>query len=148
MATPIKHWSKLEVGAVVRVLLSKGIRPSEIHKRIAETYGDCAMSRSRVYQWCTWFGEGRTRLNDEPKSSRPKTSTSKKNTTRVDKLINCDRRMKIGEIALKLEIPNSAWHFDISDDVCKMGSKNVNRISQASNGCNFTTPSTAMPTRQ
>ncbi|GFR77867.1 histone-lysine N-methyltransferase SETMAR [Elysia marginata] len=134
MATPIKHWSKLEVGAVVRVLLSKGIRPSEIHTQIAETYGGGAMRRCRVYQWCTWFGEGRTRLNDEPKSGRPKTSTSKKNTTRVDKLINCDRRMNIGEIALKLEIPNTPWHFDILDGVCKMGSKNFNGVSQASNG--------------
>ncbi|GFO21406.1 histone-lysine N-methyltransferase SETMAR [Plakobranchus ocellatus] len=63
------------------------------------------MSRSRVYQWCTWFGEGRTSLGDEPKSCRPKTSTNEENTTRVIELIRCDRRMKIREIALKLEIP-------------------------------------------
>ncbi|GFN99464.1 transposase [Plakobranchus ocellatus] len=39
MATPIKEWSKLEVRAVVRFLFSKGTKPSEIHKQIAETYG-------------------------------------------------------------------------------------------------------------
>ncbi|GFN93725.1 histone-lysine N-methyltransferase SETMAR [Plakobranchus ocellatus] len=106
MATPIKEWSKLEVRAVVRCLFSKGTKPSEIHKQIdlAETYDEGAMSRSRVYQWCTWFGEGRTSLGDEPKSGRPKTSTNEMNTTRVDELIRCDRRMKIREIALKLEI--------------------------------------------
>ncbi|GFO35598.1 histone-lysine N-methyltransferase SETMAR [Plakobranchus ocellatus] len=76
-------------------LFSKGTKPSEIHKQIAETYGEGAMSRSRVYQWCTWFGEGRTSLGDEPKSGRPKTSTNEENTTRVDKRIRCDRRMKI-----------------------------------------------------
>ncbi|GFN92090.1 histone-lysine N-methyltransferase SETMAR [Plakobranchus ocellatus] len=103
-ATPIKEWSKLEVRTVVRFLFSKGTKPSEIHKQIAETYGEGAMSRSRVYQWCTWFGEGRTSLGDEPKSGRPKTSTNE-NTTRVDELIRCDRTMKIREIALKLEIP-------------------------------------------
>ncbi|GFN95715.1 histone-lysine N-methyltransferase SETMAR [Plakobranchus ocellatus] len=47
MATPIKEWSKLEVKAVVRFLFSKGTKPSEIHKQIAETYGEGAMSRSR-----------------------------------------------------------------------------------------------------
>ncbi|GFO34935.1 histone-lysine N-methyltransferase SETMAR [Plakobranchus ocellatus] len=73
MATPIKEWSKLEVRAVVRFLFSKGTKPSEIHKQIAETYGEGAMSRYRVYQWCTWFGEGRTSLGDEPMSGRPKT---------------------------------------------------------------------------
>ncbi|GFO43447.1 histone-lysine N-methyltransferase SETMAR [Plakobranchus ocellatus] len=91
-------------------LVSKGTKPSEIHKQIAETYGEGAMSRSRVYQWCTWFGEGRTSLGDEPKSGRPKTSTNEENTTRVDELIRGDRRMKIREIALKLEIPKSTVH--------------------------------------
>ncbi|GFO39053.1 histone-lysine N-methyltransferase SETMAR [Plakobranchus ocellatus] len=105
MATPIKERSKLEVRAVVRFLFSKGTKVSEIHKQIAETYGEGAMSRSRVYQWCTWFGEGRTSLGDEPKSGRRKTSTNEENTTPVDELIRCDRRMNVREIALKLEIP-------------------------------------------
>ncbi|GFO28103.1 histone-lysine N-methyltransferase SETMAR [Plakobranchus ocellatus] len=92
-----------------------GTKPSEIHKQIAETYGEGATSRSRVYQWCTWFGEGRTSLGDEPKSPRPKTSTNEENTTRVDELIRCDRRMKIREIALKLEIPKSTVHEIVHD---------------------------------
>ncbi|GFO13271.1 histone-lysine N-methyltransferase SETMAR [Plakobranchus ocellatus] len=115
MATPIKEWSKLEVRAVVRFLFSKGTKPSEIHKRIAETYGEGAMSRSRVYQWCTWFGESRTSLGAEPKSGRPKTSTNEENTTLVEELIRCDRRMKIREIALKLEIPKSTVHEIVHD---------------------------------
>ncbi|GFO28552.1 histone-lysine N-methyltransferase SETMAR [Plakobranchus ocellatus] len=73
------------------------------------------MSRSRVYQWCTWFGEGRTSLGDEPKSGRPKTSTNEENITRVDELIRCDRRMKMREIALKLEIPKSTVHEIVHD---------------------------------
>ncbi|GFO02482.1 histone-lysine N-methyltransferase SETMAR [Plakobranchus ocellatus] len=115
MATPIKEWSKLEVRAVVRLLFSKGTKTSEIHKQIAETYGEGAMSRSREYQWCTWFGEGRTSLGDEPKSGRPKTSTNEENSTRVDELIRCDRRMKIREITLKLEIPKSTVHEIVHD---------------------------------
>ncbi|GFO03250.1 histone-lysine N-methyltransferase SETMAR [Plakobranchus ocellatus] len=109
MATLIKEWSKLEVRAVVRFLFSKRTKPSEIHKQIAETFGEGAMSRSRVYQWCTWFGEGRTSLGDEPKSGRPKTSTNEENTTRVDELIRCDRRMKIREI------PKSTVHEIVHD---------------------------------
>ncbi|GFO17036.1 histone-lysine N-methyltransferase SETMAR [Plakobranchus ocellatus] len=73
------------------------------------------MSRSRVYQWCTWFGEGRTSLGDEPKSGPPKTSTNEENTTRVDELIRCDRRMRIREIAFKLEIPKSTVHEIVHD---------------------------------
>ncbi|GFR91950.1 histone-lysine N-methyltransferase SETMAR [Elysia marginata] len=73
------------------------------------------MSRPRVYQWCIWFEEGRTSLDDEPKSGRTKTSTSEENTTRVDELIKCDRRIKMGEIALKLEIPSSTVHKIVHD---------------------------------
>ncbi|GFS21432.1 histone-lysine N-methyltransferase SETMAR [Elysia marginata] len=72
------------------------------------------MSRSRVYQWCTWFGEGRTSLDDEPNSGRPKTSTYE-NTTCLDELIKCDRKMKIREIALKLKIPKSTVYEILHD---------------------------------
>ncbi|GFS13460.1 ribosome production factor 1-like [Elysia marginata] len=95
IATLIKYWSKLEVREVVRFLFSKGTRPSEIRKQIAETYAEGAMSRSRVYQWCTWFGEGRASQDDDPKSGRPKTSTKEENTTLVEELIKCHRRMKM-----------------------------------------------------
>ncbi|GFR63081.1 histone-lysine N-methyltransferase SETMAR [Elysia marginata] len=73
------------------------------------------MSRSRLYQWCAWFEEGRTNLDDEPKSSRPKTSTKEENTICVGELIKCDRRMEIREIALKLEIPKSTVHEIVHD---------------------------------
>ncbi|GFN93755.1 flavin-containing monooxygenase [Plakobranchus ocellatus] len=56
-----------------------------------------------------------TSLGDEPKSGRPKTSTNEENTTRVDELIRCDWRMKIREIALKLEIPKSTVHEIVHD---------------------------------
>ncbi|GFR86711.1 histone-lysine N-methyltransferase SETMAR [Elysia marginata] len=59
--------------------------------------------------------EGRRSLDDEPKSGRPKTSINEENTTRVDELIKCDRRMKIREIALKLQIPKSMVHEIVSD---------------------------------
>ncbi|GFR57689.1 histone-lysine N-methyltransferase SETMAR [Elysia marginata] len=81
----------------------------------AETYGEGAMSRPRVFQWCSCFGEGRISLDDEPKSGRPKTSTNEENTTRVDEFITCDRRIKISEIALKLEIPSSTVHEIVHD---------------------------------
>ncbi|GFO36848.1 histone-lysine N-methyltransferase SETMAR [Plakobranchus ocellatus] len=71
---------------------------------------------------CTWFGEGRTSLGDEPKSGRPKTSTNEENTTRVDELFRRDRRMKIREIALKLEIPKSTVHELVHDT---LGYRNV-----------------------
>ncbi|GFN97783.1 histone-lysine N-methyltransferase SETMAR [Plakobranchus ocellatus] len=51
MATPIKEWSKLEVRAVVRFLFSKGTKPSEIHKQIAETYANLTQQWLQRYGW-------------------------------------------------------------------------------------------------
>ena len=115
MATLITEWTKLEVRAVIRFLHSLGKPGAEIHRQIAETYGEGAMSRSRVYQWCGWFEEGRTSLEDEPKSGRPKTSKNEENTTRVDELIKGDRRMKIRDIAMELEIPKSTVYEIVHD---------------------------------
>ncbi|GFS18337.1 histone-lysine N-methyltransferase SETMAR [Elysia marginata] len=41
--------------------------------------------------------------------------SSEISTTRVDELIKCDRRMRIREIALKLEIPKSTFHETVHD---------------------------------
>ncbi|GFR83841.1 histone-lysine N-methyltransferase SETMAR [Elysia marginata] len=107
-----------------------GNEASEIHKQIAETYGESATSRFRVYQWCTWFGEGRTRLDDEPKSGRPKTSTNEENTTRVNEHIKCDRRMKIREITLKLQIPKRTVYEIVHDTLQyrKVSARSVPKI--------------------
>ncbi|GFN96830.1 histone-lysine N-methyltransferase SETMAR [Plakobranchus ocellatus] len=65
------------------------------------------MSMTQVYQWCSWFKDGRTSLQDEPRCGRPNTANNDWNTVRVDELIKVDRRVKLVEIFLKLEIPKT-----------------------------------------
>ncbi|GFN99668.1 transcription initiation factor tfiid subunit 2 [Plakobranchus ocellatus] len=62
---------------------------------------------TQVYQWCSWFKDGRTSLQDEPRSGRPNTANNDWNTARVDELIKVDRRVKLKEISLKLDIPKN-----------------------------------------
>ncbi|GFN84015.1 histone-lysine N-methyltransferase SETMAR [Plakobranchus ocellatus] len=47
----------------------------------------------KFYQWCSWFKDGRTSLQDEPRSGRPNTANNVWNTARVDELIKVDRRV-------------------------------------------------------
>ncbi|GFO23901.1 histone-lysine N-methyltransferase SETMAR [Plakobranchus ocellatus] len=65
------------------------------------------MSMTQVYQWCSWFKDGRTSLQDESRSGRPNTANNDWNTARVDELIKVDRRVKLKEISLKLDIPKT-----------------------------------------
>ena len=122
MATPITEWTNLEVRAVVRFLFAKGTKCSEIYREIVEIYGEHAMSKSRVYQWCSWFKDGRTSLHDEPRSGRPNTANNDQNTARVEELIKVDRRVKLTELSLKLDIPKTSVYEIVHD---KLGYRKV-----------------------
>ena len=54
MVTPVAEWSKLEVKGIVRFLNARGTKCSEIYREIMEIYGEQAMSKIQVYQWCSW----------------------------------------------------------------------------------------------
>ena len=60
------------------------------------------MSKRQVYRWCSLFQGGRTSLEDEVRSGRP--SIQETNASQVDLLIQSDRRLKVREIAEKLDL--------------------------------------------
>ena len=113
MATPIEIWSKVEVRGAVRFLHAWGKNPTEIHVQIAKTYGEDAMSKRQVYRWCSLFQEGRTSLEDEVRSGRP--SIQETNASQVDLLIQSDRRLKVREIADKLDLSKDTVHWIVHD---------------------------------
>ncbi|GFO04866.1 histone-lysine N-methyltransferase SETMAR [Plakobranchus ocellatus] len=80
------------------------------------------MSMTQVYQWCSWFKDGRTSLQNEPRSGRPNTANNDRNTARVDELIKVDRRVKLKEISLKLDIPKTNLYEIVYD---KLGYRKV-----------------------
>ncbi|GFN81852.1 histone-lysine N-methyltransferase SETMAR [Plakobranchus ocellatus] len=122
MAPLIAVWSKLKIRAVVRFLFAKGTKFSVIYREIVETYGEHAMSMNQVYQCCSWFKDSRISLQDEPRSGRPKTANNDWNTARVDELIKVDRRVKLMEISLKLDIPKTNVYAIVHD---KLGYRKV-----------------------
>ncbi|GFN88105.1 histone-lysine N-methyltransferase SETMAR [Plakobranchus ocellatus] len=80
------------------------------------------MSMTQVYQWCSWFKDGQTSLQDEPTSERPNTANNDWNTARVDELIKVDRRVKLKAISLKLDIPKTNVYEIVHD---KLGYRKV-----------------------
>jgi len=110
MAFPIEQWTNVEVRGVIRFLQAKGNTPSEIHRELVAVYGDQVMSKKQVWVWCKAFNEGRFDLADEPRVGRPRSSTSDENVIRVDGLIQEDRRRKVRELAVELELPKSVIH--------------------------------------
>ncbi|GFN81479.1 histone-lysine N-methyltransferase SETMAR [Plakobranchus ocellatus] len=64
----------------------------------------------------------KTAEQNEPRSGRPNTANNDWNTARIDELIKVDRRLKLKEISLKLDIPKTNV-YDIVHD--KLGYRKV-----------------------
>ncbi|GFN94412.1 histone-lysine N-methyltransferase SETMAR [Plakobranchus ocellatus] len=71
------------------------------------------MSMTQVHQWCCWFKDGRTSLQDELRSGRPNSANNDWNT--AHQLIKVDGRVKLKEISLKLDIPKTNVYEIVHD---------------------------------
>ena len=60
--------------------------------------GDCAPSRATFFNWFVEFRRGRQNLKDEPRSGRPLTAVTDKNTAVVNYLIKENRHITYEEI--------------------------------------------------
>ncbi|GBN69608.1 hypothetical protein AVEN_25773-1 [Araneus ventricosus] len=60
-----------EVRSVIRFLNAKKVKPAEIHRQLAEIYGENVMTDGMVRKWVRQFNDGRTNVHDEARSGRP-----------------------------------------------------------------------------
>jgi histone-lysine N-methyltransferase SETMAR len=68
-----------------------------------------------VYNWVEYFNNGRTTLQDEPRSGRPTTSLTATNVEQADKIIRENRRTTVTEMAEKLGISSTSAYSIIHD---------------------------------
>jgi len=59
--------------AVIEFLLEEEIPAAEIHQRLQRAYGSVCMGASSVRRWVKHFKYGNMSIQDEPRSSRPRT---------------------------------------------------------------------------
>jgi hypothetical protein len=52
---------------------------TETFASLTEAYGDAALSRTMVFRWHKAFKEGREKVEDDPRSGRPISSTNYEN---------------------------------------------------------------------
>lgn len=115
-----RKMDKVEIRSVIRILHAEGKGPTEIHRVLV--YGEGVMARWQVSVWCTAFAEGRTNVDDKPRSGGPSTSSTDYHIAQVDNLIQADRRCKIRDMALELDISKSVVHEIVHE---KLGYRKV-----------------------
>lgn len=96
--------SSVEQRIIIKFLTKEGVKPSEICERLKKQFGEETLSDISVYKWSKAFKDGRERVENEPHSRRPKTSTTEQIADRVNALIQNDRRITVRDIASTLNI--------------------------------------------
>ena len=73
---------------------------AKIHRQICETYGDNALSDSKVRKWVRMFKDGWAKVHVEPRPGRP--SVISEDLVRfVDNKIREDRRFMISTLSIE-----------------------------------------------
>ena len=88
------------------------------------------MSRTRVFEWCKRFVEGREDVEDDPKSGRPCTFTTDTNIKKVWQLVRSDHCLTILVIANEVGMDKETVHTILVDTLgmWKMCAKMVPRL--------------------
>ena len=62
-------------------------------------FGEEAMCRTQTYEWWKRFKDGRTSVDDDPRSGRPSTSKTDDNIAKVREVIRSNRRLTVREVS-------------------------------------------------
>ena len=66
---------------------------------LTKSYGESAMSKTRVYEWCNRFQDGREDVEDDARPRHPSTSTTDEYVEKVKEMVMNDRRITIRQVA-------------------------------------------------
>ena len=104
MAVKLINCTKEEQRSVIRFLWEEGVLGAQIHLRMCAQYGDKVLSHRIVYEWIEMFENGCTSVTDAECSGRPATATTTRNEERTLELIHGNRRIKVEEVAGRLNV--------------------------------------------
>ena len=96
----------IEFRAVIKFPTKEGTKAKEIHRSMADVYGDSSSKYSIVAKWSAEFKRGRDSLEDDPRPGRPADALSQEMIDRVERLVLNKHRIKVAELASECGISN------------------------------------------
>lgn len=97
---------KKEFRVLIKHYFLRGKSITETEEKLRKYYGDSAPSHGMVHKWFTEFRCGRTNTTDAERSGRPAEITTEEMINKIHDIVLEDRRVKISEIAKKVNISN------------------------------------------
>ena len=105
----------IEFRAVIKFLTKEGAKAKEIHRRMADVYGDSCPKYSTVAKWSAEFKRGRDSLEDDPRPGRPADVISQEMIDRVERLVLNNRRIKVAKLASECVISDGSVYTIIHE---------------------------------
>ena len=105
----------IEFRAVLKFLTKEGAKIKEIHRRMADVYGDSSPKYSTVAKWSAEFKHGRDSLEDYPRPGRPADVISQEMIDRIERLVLNNRRIKVAELTSDCGISNGSVYTIIHE---------------------------------
>ncbi|PNF25138.1 hypothetical protein B7P43_G01979 [Cryptotermes secundus] len=89
----------------------------ETIRKIQQAFGDDAMSNSRIKEWYNRFKDGRTSVDNEPRSGRPSTSRNENVIEQVRTLVMEDSRITVRELVNEIGVSTGSVHSILTEDL-------------------------------
>lgn len=100
---------ELQYRSVIRFLVLRGIKSSEIIQQLQEAYHDETPSQGTIYFWIQQFKSGRTSVNDDVRSGRPPEIAEKKLEI-LQNIVQNERRITKQTLAERLKVSYGSIH--------------------------------------
>jgi histone-lysine N-methyltransferase SETMAR len=113
----MESFTREELRGYIRLRTLLGIRPVDIHGELQEACGDSAPSYTTVQTWASRFKEGRSSVEDDPRSGRPSSSVTGNTSATVRELINKDPFLTLDEVAEAVGISHGSAYRLLHDEL-------------------------------
>jgi len=84
---------------------------------IQQAFGDQSLSRAQVFQWHARFKTGRTSVDDDEHTGRPRSCTTPETVARIQELVCQDRRWTIHNIAEEVGIGYGTCQWILTEEL-------------------------------
>ena len=108
----------IEQRVCIKFCVSNEISCAESLRMLQKAYGESVLSKTQVYEWYKAFQDGRTTVEDMPRSGRPSTSTTDENIKKAKEIVLQNPHVSVREIARELDIGREMARLILVDSLC------------------------------
>ena len=96
-------------------MISEGVKPIEIHRRMKVQYGDACLSLQQVYEWTRKFMNGISSVTDSPRPGQSRRVVTPEGIEAVETIVKENRSLTVNEMAAHLDVSHGSAHHIVHD---------------------------------